>query len=76
MILDIQTILNGFILRDEELFFDTDQLPNSYEITSPVNFLVDTTNGLIVFDITVMSCDGVQYSTPENFIQALGLTLV
>ena len=73
MILDVQTIPKGFILRDEELFFDTDQLPNSYEITSPVNFLVDTTNGLIVFDITVMSCDGVQYNTPQEFIAALGL---
>jgi len=76
MILDVQTIPNGFILRGEELLFDTDQLPNSYEITSPVNFLVDTTNGLIVFDITAMSCNGVQYNTPEEFIQALGLTLV
>ena len=76
MILDVQTIPNGFILRGEELFFDTDQLPSSYEITSPVNFLVDTTNGLIVFDITDMSCNGTQYNTPENFIQALGLTLV
>jgi hypothetical protein len=73
MILDVQTIPKGFILRDEELFFDTDQLSNSYEITSPVNFLVDTTNGLIVFDITVMSCDGVQYNTPQEFITALGL---
>jgi len=76
MILDVQTIPNGFILRGEELFFSTDQLPNSYEITSPVNFLVDTTNGLINFVTTDMSCDEVQYNTPENFIQALGLALV
>ncbi len=76
MILDVQTIPNGFILREEELFFDTDQFPNSYEITSPVNFLVDTTNGLINFVTTDMSCNGTQYNTPENFIQALGLTLV
>jgi hypothetical protein len=73
MILDVQTILKGFILRDEELFFNTEQLPNSYEITSPVNFLVDTNNGLINFVTTDMSCDGVQYETPQEFIAALGL---
>jgi len=73
MILNVQTIPKGFILRDEELFFDTDQLPNSYEITSPVNFLVDTTNGLINFVTTDMSCNGVQYETPQEFITALGL---
>ena len=73
MILDVQTIPRGFILRDEELFFDTDQFPNSYEITSPVNFLVDTTNGLINFVTTDMSCNGVQYDTPQEFIAALGL---
>jgi hypothetical protein len=73
MILNVQTIPNGFILRDEELFFNTDQLPNSYKITSPVNFLVDTTNGLINFVTTDMSCNGIQYSTPEEFIVALGL---
>ena len=75
MILDIQTIPNGFILRGEELFFDTDQLPNSYEITSPINFLVDTTGGLINFVTTDMSCDGIEYSTPQEFITALGLNL-
>jgi len=73
MILDVQTILKGFILRDEELFFNTEQLPNSYEITSPVNFLVDTNNGLINFVTTDMSCDEVQYETPQEFIAALGL---
>lgn len=75
MILDIQTIPNGFILRGSELFFTIDQLPTHYTITSPVNFLIDTSNGLIVFDITDMSCDGVQYNTPEEFIVALGLQL-
>jgi hypothetical protein len=73
MILDVQTIPNGFILRDEEFLFDTDQLPNSYEMTSPVNFLVDTTRGLINFVTTDMSCNGVQYETPQEFIAALGL---
>lgn len=73
MILDVQTIPNGFILRGEELFFDTDQLPTSYEITSPVNFLVDTNNGLINFVTTDMSCNSVQYDTPQEFIVALGL---
>lgn len=76
MILDVQTISRGFIMRGEELLFDTDQLTNSYEITSPVNFIVDTNNGLINFVTTDMSCDGVQYSTPEEFIHALGLALV
>jgi len=76
MILDVQTIPNGFILKDEELFFDADQLTNSYEITSPINFIVDTTSGLINFVTTDMSCDGTQYNTPEEFIHALGLTLV
>ena len=73
MILDVQTIPNGFILREGELFFSTEQLPNSYEVTSPVNFLVDTTNGLINFVTTDMSCNGIQYSTPQEFITALGL---
>ncbi len=73
MILDVQTILNGFILRGEELFFNTESYPKSYEITSPINFLVDTSNGLITFDITDMSCNGEQYDTPQKFITALGL---
>lgn len=73
MILDVQTISGGFTMREEEFFFDTDQFPNSYEITSPVNFLVDTTNGLINFVTTDMSCDGIQYKTPQEFITALGL---
>jgi len=73
MILNVQTIPNGFILRDEELFFSTEQLPNYYIITSPVNFMVDTTNGVINFATTDMSCDGVQYETPQEFITALGL---
>jgi len=73
MILDIQTIPNGFILRGNELFFTIDQLPTHYTITSLVNFLVDTTNGLINFVTTDMSCDGVQYETPQEFITAIGL---
>ena len=73
MILDVQTIPNGFILRGEEFFFSKEQFPNSYEITSPVNFLVDTTNGLINFVTTEMSCNGIQYNTPQEFITALGL---
>lgn len=73
MILDVQTISGGFILRGEEFFFDTDQFANSYEITSPVNFLIDTTNGLINFVTTDMTCNGIQYNTPLEFITALGL---
>jgi len=73
MILDVQTIPNGFILRGEEMLFSTMQLSNCYEITSPVNFVVDTTSGVINFVTTDMSCNGIQYETPQEFITALGL---
>jgi hypothetical protein len=73
MILDVQTIPNGFILRGEEMLFSTMQLPNYYIIISPIDFMVDTTNGIINFVTTDMSCDGVQYNTPQEFITALGL---
>ena len=71
--INITTIPNGIILKEQTLFFANKQLPNGYSIISETQFHIEFENGIMFLDNTAVSCNGVEYSTAQEFITAIGL---
>ena len=69
------TIPGGIILREQDRFFAFEQFPSGYQIINDIQAYVEFVDGVLIFDCTTVSVDGITHNTIENFIQALGLLL-
>ena len=71
--INITTITDGIILREQDRFFAYEQFPAGYSIISETQTYIEFVDGVLVFDCTNISVNNVMYATIEEFITAIGL---
>jgi hypothetical protein len=71
--IDITTIPGGIILRDKNRLFANEQFSKGYLIASEVQFYIEFNDGIVFFDYTSVSINGMLYNSIEEFITAIGL---
>jgi hypothetical protein len=71
--INVTTITDGIILKEQDRFFAYEQFPDSYSIISETQTYIEFIDGVLVFDCTNVSINNVMYATILEFITAIGL---
>jgi hypothetical protein len=71
--INITTITDGIILKEQDRFFANEQFPAGYSIISETQTYIEFVDGVLVFDCTNISVNDITYTTILEFITAIGL---
>jgi len=71
--INVTTITDGIILKEQDRFFAHEQFPAGYSIISETQTYIEFIDGVLVFDCTNVSINNVMYATILEFITAIGL---